>query len=100
MKKILTLTVVALLIGCSTSPKQNDPGEVTLKFDRQQYHKQLSELIRLFDNYYHTTEELLDTADLDLYSTQIGIKYLQDRDALNELFNALEYNSNHKHITK
>lgn len=100
MKKILTLMVVALLIGCSTSPKQNDPGEVTLKFDRQQYHKQLSELIRLFDNYYHTTEELLDTADLDLYSTQIGIKYLQDRDALNELFNALEYNSNHKHITK
>lgn len=100
MKKILTLTVVALLIGCSTSPKQNDPGEVTLKFDRQQYHKQLSNLIRLFDNYYHTTEELLDTADLDLYSTQIGIKYLQDRDALNELFNALEYNSNHKHITK
>lgn len=100
MKKLLTLTVVALLIGCSTSPKQNDPGEVTLKFDRQQYHKQLSELIRLFDNYYHTTEELLDTADLDLYSTQIGIKYLQDRDALNELFNALEYNSNHKHITK
>jgi len=100
MKKLLTLTVVALLIGCSTSPKQNDPGEVTLKFDRQQYHKQLSNLIRLFDNYYHTTEELLDTADLDLYSTQIGIKYLQDRDALNELFNALEYNSNHKHITK
>lgn len=100
MKKILTLTVVALLIGCSTSPKQNDPGEVTLKFDRQQYHKQLSNLIRLFDNYYHTTEELLDTADLDLYSTQIGIKYLQDRDALNEFFNALEYNSNHKHITK
>lgn len=100
MKKLLTLTVVALLIGCSTSPKQRDPGEVTLKFDRQQYHKQLSDLIRLFDNYYHTTEELLDTADLDLYSTQIGIKYLQDRDALNELFNALEYNSNHKHITK
>ena len=100
MKKILTLTVVALLIGCSTSPKQTDPGEVTLKFDRQQYHKQLSNLIRLFDNYYHTTEELLDTADLDLYSTQIGIKYLQDRDALNEFFNALEYNSNHKHITK
>lgn len=100
MKKLLTLTVVALLIGCSTSPKQIDPGEVTLKFDRQQYHKQLSNLIRLFDNYYHTTEELLDTADLDLYSTQIGIKYLQDRDALNELFNALEYNSNHKHITK
>ena len=100
MKKILPLTVVALLIGCSTSPKQNDPGEVTLKFDRQQYHKQLSNLIRLFDNYYHTTEELLDTADLDLYSTQIGIKYLQDRDALNEFFNALEYNSNHKHITK
>ena len=100
MKKILTLTVVALLIGCSTSPKQNDPGEVNLNFDRQQYHKQLSNLIRLFDNYYHTTEELLDTADLDLYSTQIGIKYLQDRDALNEFFNALEYNSNHKHITK
>lgn len=100
MKKLLTLTVVALLIGCSTSPKQNAPGEVTLKFDRQQYHKQLSNLIRLFDNYYHTTEELLDSADLDLYSTQIGIKYLQDRDALNELFNALEYNSNHKHITK
>jgi len=100
MKKILTLTVVALLIGCSTSPKQNDPGEVTLKFDRQQYHKELSELIRLFDNYYHTTEELLDTADLDLYSTPIGIKYLQDRDTLNELFNTLEYNSNHKHISK
>lgn len=100
MKKILTLTVVALLIGCSTPPKQKDPGQVTLKFNRQQYHKELSELIRLFDNYYHTTEELLDTADLDLYSTPIGIKYLQDRDTLNKLFNTLEYNSNHKHITK
>lgn len=100
MKKILTLTVVALLIGCSTPPKQKDPGQVTLKFNRQQYHKELSELIRLFDNYYHTTEELLDTADLDLYSTPIGIKYLQDRDTLNELFNTLEYNSNHKHISK
>lgn len=100
MKKILTLTVVALLIGCSTPPKQKDPGQVTLKFNRQQYHKQLSELIRLFDNYYHTTEELLDTADLDLYSTPIGIKYLRDKDSLNELFNTLEYNSNHKHISK
>ena len=100
MKKILTLTVVALLIGCSTPPKQKDPGQVTLKFNRQQYHKELSELIRLFDNYYHTTEELLDTADLDLYSTQIGIKYLQDRDTINKLFNTLEYNSNHKHISK
>lgn len=100
MKKILTLTVVALLIGCSTPPKQKDPGQVTLKFNRQQYHKELSELIRLFDNYYHTTEELLDTADLDLYSTPIGIKYLQDRDTLNKLFNTLEYNSNHKHISK
>lgn len=100
MKKILTLTVVALLIGCSTPPQQKDPGKVTLKFNRQQYHKELSELIRLFDNYYHTTEELLDTADLDLYSTPIGIKYLQDRDTLNELFNTLEYNSNHKHISK
>lgn len=105
MKKTLILTVAALLIGCTTSPKKNpepDPAEVTLKFDRIKYHQQLSELIRLFDNYYHSTEDLLDSADLDhsFFSTPTGIKYLQDRDALNELFNELEYNSNHKHITK
>lgn len=101
MKKLIILTVVALLTGCTTNHKK-ETGEVTLKFDRIKYHQQLSELIRCFDNYYHSTENLLDSADLDttFFSTPTGIKYLQDRDALNELFNALEYNSNHKHITK
>lgn len=109
MKKILILLAVALISGCTanqTKPKELevDSATVTLRLHRDKYMDELMLLIRYFDHYYHSTEELLDSAGIDatlpVMHSLTGYQYLRDRDQLNELFNELEYNSNHKHISK
>ena len=108
MKKLTIAVLLLLGVGCTQNNQnlkkevQVDSTKTTLKLHRDKYMDELMQLIRLFDNYYHTTEELLDSAGIkqSVLSSPVGIKYLQNRDALNELFNELEYNSNHKHITK
>lgn len=97
MKKILlTVLVVALSTGCTTNQTKSkefevDSTKVTLKLHKDKYLAELMQLIRLFDNYYHSTEEMLDSINVE------DDQYLEDKAALNSLFNELEYNSNHKH---
>ena len=62
--------------------------------------KEQAMLIKLFDNYYHSTEELLDSPHIDPdtdLETDAGAQYLEDRYQLNKKFNQLESNPNHRH---
>lgn len=100
MKKLTILLL--LVVGC-TQNNQNlqnearvDSTKTTLRLHRDRYLNELRQLIRLFDNYYHSTEELLNESEYNPTSPA-GINYLQDKNSLNKLFNELEYNSNHKH---
>ena len=60
--------------------------------------KEQAMLIKLFDNYYHSTEELLDSLHIDPdtdLETDAGAQYLEDRYQLNKKFN--QPNPNHRH---
>lgn len=103
MKK-LTITSLALsiIMGLSLSCKQSSEGE-NQKQRLEQQAKLIEEqamLIKLFDNYYHSTEELLDSIHIDPdtdLETDAGAQYLEDRYNLNQLFNQLESNPKHRH---
>lgn len=104
MKKLLISIGALLIIGCTSTPKtkevQTKDKKTVLKLHRDSYMEELMLLIRYFDNYYHSTEELLDDLDTaqSTASQEKLQQYLFDRQTLNELFDSLEYNSNHKHL--
>ena len=104
MKKI-TFSIIAILLvmGLSSSCKPTPEGnKQTYQMLEQQAKiiKEQAMLIKLFDNYYYSTEELLDflhiDPDTDL-ETDAGAQYLEDRYQLNKKFNQLESNPNHRH---
>lgn len=118
MKKLtITLSALFLILGFSSSCKPSTEGEnQTYKMliaardsvwnQKQKLNQQAklieeqAKLIKLFDNYYHSTEELLDSIhidpDMDL-ETDAGAQYLEDMYNLNKLFNQLESNPKHRH---
>ena len=111
MKKItFSIIAISLVMGLSLSCKQSPEGErqtyqmlVAARdsvWNQKQRLEQQAILIKLFDNYYHSTEELLDflhiDPDTDL-ETDAGAQYLEDRYQLNKKFNQLESNPNHRH---
>ena len=103
MKKItFSIIAISLVMGLSSSCKQSPEGE-NQKQRLEQQAKLIEEqamLIKLFDNYYHSTEELLDSLHIDPdkdLETDAGAQYLEDRYNLNQLFNQLESNPNHRH---
>ena len=99
MKK-LTFSVIAisLVMGLSLSCKQSLEGE---KLEQQaKIIKEQAMLIKLFDNYYHSTEEFLDSLHIDPdtdLETDAGVQYLEDIYQLNKKFNQLESNPNNRH---
>ena len=104
MKKItFSIIAISLVMGLSSSCKPTPEGnKQTYQMLEQQAKiiKEQAMLIKLFDNYYHSTEELLDflhiDPDTDL-ETDAGAQYLEDRYQLNKKFNQLESNPNHRH---
>ena len=103
MKKItFSIIAISLVMGFSSSCKQSPEGE-NQKQRLEQQAKLIEEqamIIKLFDNYYHSTEELLDSIHIDPdkdLETDAGAQYLEDRYQLNKLFNQLESNPNHRH---
>ena len=111
MKKItFSIIAISLVIGLSLSCKQSQEGErqtyqmlVAARdsvWNQKQRMEQQAMLIKLFDNYYHSTEELLDSLHIDQdtdLETDAGAQYLEDRYQLNKKFNQLESNHNHRH---
>ena len=104
MKKItFSVIAISLVMGLSLSCKQSLEGEKQTYQMLEQQAKIIKEqamLIKLFDNYYHSTEELLDSLHIDPdtdLETDAGAQYLEDRYNLNQLFNKLESNPNHRH---
>ena len=103
MKKItFSIIAISLVMGFSSSCKQSPEGENQKQRLEQQAKiiKEQAMLIKLFDNYYHSTEELLDSIHIDQdtdLETDAGAQYLEDRYNLNQLFNKLESNPNHRH---
>ena len=103
MKKItFSIIAISLVMGFSSSCKQSPEGE-NQKQRLEQQAKLIEEqamIIKLFDNYYHSTEELLDSIHIDPdkdLETDAGAQYLEDRYQLNKKFNQLESNPNHRH---
>lgn len=101
---ILGLVLLAFVLGMSVGYNLNKnpirelpAGDITLRLHRHVYLTELSTLIRYFDNYYHSTEELLSTVELNDSTSPEHIIYSTEKEILNEYFNKLEYNSNHKH---
>lgn len=104
MKKItFSIIAISLVMGLSSSCKQSPEGnKQTYQMLEQQAKiiKEQAMLIKLFDNYYHSNEELLDSLHIDPdkdLETDAGAQYLEDRYNLNQLFNQLESNPNHRH---
>ena len=104
MKKItFSIIAISLVMGLSSSCKQSPEGERQTYQRLEQQAKIIKEqamLIKLFDNYYHSTEELLDSLHIDPdtdLETDAGAQYLEDRYQLNKKFNQLESNPNHRH---
>ena len=103
MKKLtITSLALSLIMGFSSSCKQSPEGE-NQKQRLEQQAKLIEEqamIIKLFDNYYHSTEELLDSIHIDQdndLETDAGAQYLEDRYNLNQLFNKFESNPKHHH---
>lgn len=118
MKKItFSVIAISLVMGLSSSCKPTPEGEKqtyqmlvaardTVWNQKQRLEQQAkvikeqAMLIKLFDNYYHSTEELLDSLHIDPdtdLETDAGAQYLEDRYKLNKKFNQLESNPNHRH---
>lgn len=111
MKKLtLTISAMFLIIGLNSSCKPSFDGENqsyqmleaakdSLWNQEQKLNQQAKliaeqeELIKLFENYYNSTEDLLDSLpinpDTDL-ETDAGAQYLEDRYNLNQLYNKLQ----------
>ena len=101
MKKItFSIIAISLVMGFSSSCKPTSEGEKQRLEQQAKIIKEQAMIIKLFDNYYHSTEELLDSlhidSDTDL-ETDAGAQYLEDRYQLNKKFNQLEPNPNHRH---
>ena len=117
MKK-LTISFMALFLvmGLSSSCKPSDRESQiyqmlvaerdTVWNQKQKLQQQAkliyeqAKLIKLFDKYYHSTEELLDSVHIDQdtdLETDAGAQYLEDRYNLNKKFNQLESNPKHHH---
>ena len=125
MKKItFSVIAISLVMGLSSSCKPTPEGErqtyqmlvaardsvwnqkqrleqqAKIIKEQAKIIKEQAMLIKLFDNYYHSNEELLDflhiDPDTDL-ETDAGAQYLEDRYQLNKKFNQLESNPNHRH---
>lgn len=101
MKKItFSIIAISLVMGLSSSCKPTPEGEKQRLEQQAKIIKEQAMIIKLFDNYYHSTEELLDSIhiyqDTDL-ETDAGAQYLEDRYQLNKKFNQLESNPNHRH---
>lgn len=118
MKKLtISLMALSLVMGLSSSCKPSTDGESqtyqmlvaardSVWNQKQRLNQQAriieeqAKLIKLFDNYYHSTEELLDSIHIDPdtdLETDAGAQYLEDRYQLNKKFNQLESNSKHRH---
>lgn len=111
MKKLLiSVGVIALVIGATSSCKPATESEKELYkmlvqardsvYHQKKVIREQAELIKAFDDYYHSTEELLDSLQVDLdtdLETDEGVQYLDDKMQLNELFNELELNPKHRH---
>ena len=104
MKKItFSIIAISLVMGLSSSCKPTPEGnKQTYQMLEQQAKiiKEQAMLIKLFDNYYRSTEELLDSLHIDPdtdLETDAGAQYLEDRYQLNKKFNRLESNPNHRH---
>lgn len=118
MKKLtISLMALSLVMGLNSSCKPSTDGESqtyqmivaardSVWNQKQRLNQQAriieeqAKLIKLFDNYYHSTEKLLDSIHIDPdtdLETDAGAQYLEDRYNLNQLFNQLESNPKHRH---
>lgn len=111
MKKLLfPIGALLLTLGACTSCKPATDTEKNLYkmlvmardsvYNQKRVIQAQAELIKRFDNYYHSTEELLDSLHIDPdtdLETDAGAQYLEDRYLLNQLFNKLESNPKHRH---
>lgn len=118
MKKItFSVIAISLVIGLSSSCKPTPEREKqtyqmlvaardTVWNQKQKLNQQAklieeqAKLIKLFDNYYHSTEELLDSLHIDPdtdLETDAGAQYLENKYRLNKKFNQLESNPKHRH---
>ena len=101
MKKItFSVIAISLVMGFSSSRKPTPEGEKQRLEQQAKIIKEQAMIIKLFDNYYHSTEELLDSIHIDQdkdLETDAGAQYLEDRYNLNQLFNKFESNPKHHH---
>lgn len=119
MKKLsfITIALTLTISGLSSSCKPSTDGESqtyqmlvaardSVWNQKQRLNQQAklieeqAKLIKLFDNYYHSTEELLDSVHIDPdtdLETDAGAQYLVDKYHLNQIFNKLESNPHHRH---
>ncbi|MCM1438771.1 MAG: hypothetical protein NC131_06120 [Roseburia sp.] len=111
MKKLVYIIgSMALTLGACSSCKPATEREKELYqmlvkardsvYNQKRVIEAQAELIKRFDDYYHSTEELLDSLHVDMdtdLETDEGCQYLDDRYQLNQLFNELESNPKHRH---
>ena len=97
MKKILLMAVLTIIFsGCQQENPKN-----TFKLNQETYLKELQEIIRAYENYYQSTEHLLDhlPEDDSIWISKESTNYFKDRYILDSIFNTYEYNPHYKHQT-
>lgn len=96
MKKLIMAVTLVLFSGCQQENPKN-----TFKLNQESYMKELQEIIRAYENYYQSTEHLLDylPEDDSIWISQESEAYFKDRYILDSIFNKYEYSPHYKHQT-
>lgn len=97
MKKILLMAVLTIIFfGCQQENPKN-----TFKLNQETYLKELQDIIRAYENYYQSTEHLLDhlPEDDSIWESKESTNYFKDRYILDSIFNQYEYSPHYKHQT-
>lgn len=99
MKKLIIMAVT-LVISLS-SCQQKETHKNTFKLSQEAYLKELQDIIRAYENYYQSTEHLLDylPEDDSIWISKESDSYFKNRYILDSIFNQYEYNPHYKHQT-
>lgn len=97
MKKLIIMAVtIVIFSGCQQENPKN-----TFKLNQESYLKELQEIIRAYENYYQSTEHLLDylPEDDSIWISKESDSYFKNRYILDSIFNKYECNPHYKHQT-